>query len=145
MLCTRTFAPALFNSNEKCKRIRHVPKCKSKPFLAFTIIILLLRLESKYSETNKKINATDIKLCTTANLQKYRLVVHSDCHMNVANLRASWLCFLEQSKATYMSTTAKIPYCQACTPKTKKKVNQKCKSKQRITYHPSPATAPKFG
>ena len=35
MLCIRTFAPVLFNSNVKCKRIRHVPKCKSKPFLAF--------------------------------------------------------------------------------------------------------------
>ena len=29
--------------------------------------------------------------------RKYRLVVHSDCHRNVANLRASGLCFLEQS------------------------------------------------
>ena len=28
---------------------------------------------------------------------KYRLVVHSDCYKNVANLRASGLCFLEQS------------------------------------------------
>ena len=42
-------------------------------FLAFTIIILLLRLESKYSETNKEINATDIKLCNSANQQKIQV------------------------------------------------------------------------
>jgi len=35
MLCTRTFAPALFNIKVKCKRIRHVLKWKSKSFLAF--------------------------------------------------------------------------------------------------------------
>ena len=29
--------------------------------------------------------------------RKNRLVVHSDCHKNVANLRASGLCLLEQS------------------------------------------------
>ena len=33
MICTRIFAPALFNSNVKDNRIRHVPKCKSKLFL----------------------------------------------------------------------------------------------------------------
>jgi len=43
-----------------------------------------------------------------------------------------------------MSTAAKISCCQTCTPRTKKKVNQNCKSKKRITYRPSPATAPKF-
>ena len=43
-----------------------------------------------------------------------------------------------------MSTAAKIPCCQTCTLRTKKKVNQKYKSKKRITYRPSPATAPKF-
>jgi len=43
-----------------------------------------------------------------------------------------------------MSTAVKIPCCQTCTPRTKKKVNQKCKSKKRIIYCPSLATAPKF-
>ena len=35
MLCTRTFALTLFNTKVKCKRIRYMPKCKSKPFLIF--------------------------------------------------------------------------------------------------------------
>jgi len=40
--------------------------------------------------------------------KKYKLVVHSDCRGNVANMRAAGLCFLEQSPATYMSTAAKV-------------------------------------
>ena len=66
-------------------------------FQHLTNIILLLRLESIYNETNKKIYSHRISACNSANLQKYRLVVHSDCYWNVANLRASGLCFLEQS------------------------------------------------
>ena len=57
MLCTRTFAPALFNSNVKCKRIRHVPKCKSKPFLAFNKHHFTVEVRKYVRETNKKINS----------------------------------------------------------------------------------------
>ena len=113
-------------------------------FLAFTIIILLLRLERKYSKTNKEINSYRFKLCNLANLQKIQvsssLRLSQECSKSEGFLTLlSWA----ESKATYMSTAAKIP-CWTCTPRTKKKINQKCKLKQRITYRPSLATAPKF-
>ena len=57
MLCTHTFAPALFNSNVKYKRIRHVPKCKSKPFLAFNKHHFTIEVKSMYSETNNEIKS----------------------------------------------------------------------------------------
>ena len=60
MLCTHTLAAALFNSNLKCKRIRHVPKCKSKLFLAFNKHHFTVEVRRKYSESNKEINAIDI-------------------------------------------------------------------------------------
>ena len=51
-----------------------------------------------YSKLNKKINSCkNLNFANQPTCKKYRLVVHSDCHRNVANLRASWLCFLEQS------------------------------------------------
>ena len=51
------FAPALFNSNIKFKRFRHVPKCKSKLFLASNKHHFTVEVRKYVSETNKKINS----------------------------------------------------------------------------------------
>jgi len=60
-------------------------------------------------------------------------------------MRATGLCFLEQSPGPLICPLQpKISLLLNLSPRTKKKVNQKYKSKKRITYRPSPATAPKF-
>ena len=61
MLCTRTFAPALFNNNEKCNEIDTCLNAKSKSFFSiynhhFTVVLEIYI----YSELNKEINVTDI-------------------------------------------------------------------------------------
>jgi len=51
-----------------------------------------------YSESNKEINSYRyLHFVIQSTCKKYRLVVHSDCHGNVANLRAYGLFFLGQS------------------------------------------------
>jgi len=51
-----------------------------------------------YSELNKKIDyCRNLKFAIQPTCKKYRLVVHSNCYTIAANLRASELCFLEQS------------------------------------------------
>ena len=48
-------------------------------------------------KTNMEINSYRNLALQFSQPEKYRLVVHSNCHWNVANLRASGLPFLEQS------------------------------------------------
>ena len=51
-----------------------------------------------YSESNKEINSYKyLNFAIQPTCKKYWLVVHSDCHKSVVNLRASGLYFLEQS------------------------------------------------
>ena len=49
------------------------------------------------SESNKEINATEIKLCNSANLQKIQVSSSLRLPQECSNLRASGLCILEQS------------------------------------------------
>ena len=56
MLCARSFAPALFNSNVNVNELDTRLNAKSNHFKYLTNINLLLRLESMYSELIKKIN-----------------------------------------------------------------------------------------
>ena len=64
-----TLAPALFNSNIKGKQIRHVPKCKSKTFLTFTINHLLLSRHMwrvKYAEKINNIESINFQIQQSA-------------------------------------------------------------------------------
>ena len=109
MLCIRTFTSALFSSNVKCKRIRHVPKYKFKPFLPFNKIIFLLRLESMYSETNKKINSYKnlvLQFSQPIEIQvsnSLRLLLECSKSKGFWALH-SWV----ESRATYMSNAVNI-------------------------------------
>ena len=91
-------APALFNSNEKCNEIDTCLNAKSKSFFSiynqlFTFVLeIFIQWVKQGDKCYRYLNYAIQPTC-----KKYRLVVHSDCHKNVANLRASGLCFLEQS------------------------------------------------
>jgi len=94
-----------------------------------------------YSKLNKKINSCrNLNLAIQPIYKKYKLVVHSDCHRNAANLRASRLCFLEQSPGPLICSLQQNfldvkPTHQEQKRKLINKVNKK-----RVTYCPSMAT-----
>ena len=69
MLCTHIFAPALFNSNVKCKRIRTCLNAKSKPFLAFNKHHFTVDVR-KYIQRDKQGNKK---------LQKFSFVIQPTC------------------------------------------------------------------
>ena len=83
--------------NRKCNEIDTCLNAKCKQFLAFAINLLLLNQKCMYSESNKEINNYRyLNFTIQPTCKKYRLVVHSDCHWNIANLRVMGSTFLRR-------------------------------------------------
>ena len=84
--------------NRKCNKIDTCLNASLNIFLSSASKIYCCGQKNISSELNKKINSCrNLNFAIQPACKKQRLVVYSDCRGNVANLRASGLCFLEQS------------------------------------------------